>query len=106
MMVHRASAVQQVLIGGGAIFQYARRVCVWMLWEATMANDLDALRREAQEEDDFGSDFEGYAEPRSGPERMFGMTAAERMFVSVGCFLVTSLAGFALLLVMDKIALP
>ena len=40
------------------------------------------------------------------PERIFGMTAAERMFVSIGCFLVVSLAGFLLLLLMDKIALP
>jgi hypothetical protein len=38
-------------------------------------------------------------------DRMFGMTAAERMFVSIGCFLLTSLAGFFLLLILDKIAL-
>ena len=38
-------------------------------------------------------------------DRLFGMTAAERMFVSIGCFLVTSLAGFLLLLVMGTIAI-
>jgi hypothetical protein len=33
------------------------------------------------------------------------MTAAERMFVSIGCFLVTSLGGFLLLLILGKIAI-
>ena len=40
------------------------------------------------------------------PEKMFGMTAAERMFVSIGCFLVTSLGGFLVLLLTDRIVLP
>jgi len=65
---------------------------------------LDDLRRQALEEERVVEDFEQIA-PTVASERMFGMTAAERMFVSIGCFLLTSLLGFFLLLVLDKIAL-
>ena len=37
--------------------------------------------------------------------RLFGMTAAGRMFVAFGCIILTSLGGFLLRLGMDKIAL-
>lgn len=71
-----------------------------------MSDNLDELRRRALEEEEVIESYEVFAAPGEGPERIFGMTAAERMFVSIGCFLVVTLAGFMLLLVMDKIALP
>ncbi len=67
-----------------------------------MSNDLNSLRQKALEQ-------EIIQEPvasRSAGDRIFGMTAAERMFVSIGCFLTTTLVGFLLLLILDKIALP
>ncbi|MEW6580363.1 MAG: hypothetical protein AB1435_14380 [Chloroflexota bacterium] len=70
-----------------------------------MADDLDALRRSALEEEIAIDPFEGYMAAEVSSDKMFGMTAAERMFVSIGCFILTSLGGFLLLLVMDKIAL-
>jgi hypothetical protein len=65
---------------------------------------LDDLRRQALEEERVSEDISKIA-PTVAPDRIFGMTAAERMFVSIGCFLLTSLAGFFLLLIMDKIAI-
>ena len=66
---------------------------------------LDDLRREALEEDIALERYEEYVVRDVHSDKIFGMTAAERMFVSIGCFLVTSLGGFMLLLIMDKIAL-
>ncbi|HML22663.1 MAG TPA: hypothetical protein PKD09_13505 [Aggregatilinea sp.] len=71
-----------------------------------MSDNLDELRRRALEEEEVVESYEVYAAPGQAPERIFGMTAAERMFVSIGCFLVVSLSGFLLLLILDKIALP
>ncbi|NLE50378.1 MAG: hypothetical protein GX613_03135 [Chloroflexi bacterium] len=65
-------------------------------------NSIDELRRQALEEEIIVESYETYLE-HARSDRLFGMTAAERMFVSIGCFLVTSLAGFLLLLVMGKI---
>ncbi|MEP0763430.1 MAG: hypothetical protein HRF48_11920 [Chloroflexota bacterium] len=70
-----------------------------------MADDLDALRRSALEEEITLDPFEDHMAAEVSSDKMFGMTAAERMFVSIGCFILTSLAGFLLLLIMDKIAL-
>jgi len=70
-----------------------------------MADDLDALRRSALEEEIVIDPFEAHMTAEVSSDKMFGMTAAERMFVSIGCFILTSLGGFLLLLVMDKIAL-
>ena len=70
-----------------------------------MADDLDDLRRSALEEDIAIDPFEDHMGAEVSSDKMFGMTAAERMFVSIGCFILTSLGGFLLLLVMDKIAL-
>ncbi len=64
---------------------------------------LEDLRRQALEEERFGEDMSKMAP--ATPDKIFGMTAAERMFASIGCFLFTSLAGFFLLLIMDKIAI-
>lgn len=66
---------------------------------------LDDLRREALEEDIAIEGYEQFASTDVQSDKIFGMTAAERMFVSIGCFLVISLGGFMLLLVLDKIAL-
>jgi hypothetical protein len=70
-----------------------------------MADDLDALRDAALREDDIFIGHEADLAPEVHSDRLFGMTPVERMFVSIGCFLATSLAGFLLLLVMEKIAL-
>jgi hypothetical protein len=65
---------------------------------------LDDLRRQALEEEQVAEDLDKIV-PHVASDKIFGMTAAERMFVSIGCFLLTSLAGFFLLLIMDKIAI-
>ncbi len=70
-----------------------------------MSDDLESLRRSALEQEVTVDPFEQYMVRDVRTDRMFGMTAAERMFVSIGCFILTSLAGFLLLLVLDKIAL-
>jgi hypothetical protein len=67
---------------------------------------IDDLRRSALEEEVIVEGFEQYITKDVQTDRIFGMTAAERMFISIGCFIVTSLGGFLLLLVMGKIALP
>lgn len=67
--------------------------------------NLDDLRRTALEQEIVTDSYESYVARGVVSDKIFGMTAAERMFVSIGCFLVTSLAGFFLLLVMGKIAL-
>ncbi len=67
-------------------------------------DSIDELRRQALEEEIVAESYETYLESVHS-DRLFGMTAAERMFVSIGCFLVTSLAGFLLLLVMGKIVI-
>lgn len=69
-----------------------------------MAGDLDDLRRAATEEEIMPEGFENYLSGEVRSDRIFGMTAAERMFVSIGCFMLTCLGGFFLLLIMDKIA--
>jgi hypothetical protein len=66
---------------------------------------LDDLRRQALERGVEDESFEEYLAEDVGPDKMFGMTAAERMFVSIGCFLVTCLGGFLILLVMEKMVI-
>lgn len=70
-----------------------------------MSSNLDELRRSALEEEQVIEGFENYLAGQVRSDRLFGMTAAERMIVSIGCFLLTSLGGFLLLLIMGKIAL-
>jgi hypothetical protein len=67
---------------------------------------VEDLRRRALEEEEVADDYRNYLAQGVRSDKVFGMTAVERMFVSIGCFLVTSLAGFVLLLAIDKIALP
>jgi hypothetical protein len=67
-------------------------------------DDMENLRRSALEEETVTPTINPYLAPEPRSEKMFGMTAVERMFVSIGCFMVTSLGGFLLLLIMDKIA--
>lgn len=70
-----------------------------------MSGNLDDLRRAATEEEVAPVGFENYMSGEVRSERLFGMTAAERMFVSIGCFLLTCLGGFFVLLILEKIAL-
>lgn len=70
-----------------------------------MAGDLEDLRRSALEEEIIVDAYEDYLARDVHSDKMFGMTAVERMFVSIGCFVVTSLGGFFLLFIMDKIAI-
>ena len=67
---------------------------------------LDELRRQALEEEIAVEAHQSGLVRDVSTDRVFGMTAVERMFVSIGCFIVTSLGGFLLLLIMEKIALP
>ncbi len=69
-----------------------------------MSDDLQALRQELLESDQPIGQFEELI-TEAADDRIFGMTAVERMFVSIGCFLVTSLAGFVLLLLLGKIVI-
>lgn len=66
---------------------------------------IDDLRRQALEGDLDQEGYEEYLADEVAPDRIFGMTAAERMFVSIGCFLVTCLGGFLLLLLMGKMVI-
>jgi len=67
-------------------------------------DSIDELRRQALEEEIIVESYETYMD-QARSDRLFGMTAAERMFVSIGCFLVTLLSGFVLLLALGKIVL-
>ena len=67
---------------------------------------IDDLRELALKEDEPEfSDFNAEAE-RGRDDKIFGMNAVERMFLSVGLFLVVSVLSFLLLLLTDSIALP
>lgn len=70
-----------------------------------MSGGLDDLRQKALEEQEVHERYEDLLSSEGASDRLFGMSAVERMFVAIGCFVLTSLAGFLLLLVMDKIAL-
>jgi hypothetical protein len=69
---------------------------------------LDDLRRSATDEDDgFESeafDFEAEID-RARSKRFLGMTAVERMFISIFLFLNVCILGLALLLVTGRIVL-
>lgn len=70
-----------------------------------MAGGLDDLRQEALEEQEVQDRYEELLATDVHSDTLFGMSPVERMFVSIGCFLLTTLGGFLLLLVMDKIAI-
>jgi hypothetical protein len=70
-----------------------------------MGSDMDELRQSALEEEEVIDAYENYLVREVHSDKMFGMTAVERMFVSIGCFLLSSVGGFFLLLVMGKMAL-
>jgi hypothetical protein len=71
-----------------------------------MQDDLDALRRRFDEDDDYdmGNDpgFDFDAPAREEP-RFLGMTALERMFLTIFLFLNVVILGLALLLATDRI---
>ena len=64
---------------------------------------LDDLRQAAREQDDDG----GYESALSSldDDRLFGMTALERMFVSIGIFGITVIVSMILLIVTESIEL-
>lgn len=66
---------------------------------------IDDLRRQALESGIEDESYEQYLADEVAPDQLFGMTAAERMFVSIGCFLVTCLGGFFVLLLMGKMVI-
>jgi hypothetical protein len=73
-----------------------------------MADDLGDLRSsliDDMDDDAAQERYEAYVASAAHNERIFGMTAVERMFVSIGCFFVVSLGGFLLLLIAEKIAI-
>lgn len=70
-----------------------------------MAGGLDDLRQKALEEQEVQERYEELLANDVHSDRLFGMSPVERMFVSIGCFLLTSLGGFLLLLVLEKIAI-
>jgi hypothetical protein len=69
-----------------------------------MPDELNDLRRKALETRQDQDNYQNLVTDVQS-DKLFGMSAVERMFVSIGCFLLTSLGGFLLLLVMDKIAI-
>ncbi|NDJ76372.1 MAG: hypothetical protein GYB65_08935 [Chloroflexi bacterium] len=70
-----------------------------------MGFDMDELRSAALDDEVAIESIEPYLAPEVRSDKLFGMTAVERMFLSVGCFILTSLGGFVILLVLEKIAL-
>ena len=70
-----------------------------------MAGGLDDLRQKALEEQEVQDRYEELIATDVQSDTLFGMSPVERMFVSIGCFLLTTLGGFLLLLVMEKIAI-
>ncbi len=92
-------------VGEFRFFQYAKRAQVSPSGRCVVGSDMDDLRRLALEEEDEIDHYENYLAQNVRSDKIFGMTPAERMFVSIGCFLVTGLGGFLLLLIMGKIAI-
>lgn len=64
---------------------------------------LEDLRRKAIEEveDPFGPGLQ-----EADDELLFGLNALERMFLSMGLFLVVTILSFLLLLMADSIQIP
>lgn len=65
---------------------------------------LDDLRQAAREHDD--DPFEGHEAilaRKPADDKLFGMTAVERMFISIGLFGVTLVVSIILLIVTDSI---
>ncbi|MCC6615257.1 MAG: hypothetical protein IT320_17415 [Anaerolineae bacterium] len=70
-----------------------------------MTDDLDALRH-FDEEDDYGFDEDselGFDPPAREEKRFLGMTAIERMFLSIFLFLNVVVIGMALLIATGRI---
>lgn len=66
---------------------------------------LEDLRRKAidESEDPFSA---AAAQEEYGEDLLFGLNAVERMFLSIGLFLVVTIFSFLLLLMSDSITLP
>jgi hypothetical protein len=70
-----------------------------------MSDDLDALRRFGDDDEfDFDEDSAGFIDaPAREPKRILGMTAVERMFISIFLFLNILVVGIGLLLATGRI---
>ncbi|NDJ86992.1 MAG: hypothetical protein GYB66_14020 [Chloroflexi bacterium] len=71
--------------------------------------DLDKLRELALQQDE--PDFEGYegiasSTPEEDDDRIFGLNAVERMFLSIGMFFVVTVLSVLILMLTDSIAIP
>ena len=72
-----------------------------------MADDLRDLRFDDEPELDFDSDEDTFLEDRGanqGDSKFLGMTAVERMFLSIFLFMNVVVLGLALLLATRRIA--
>jgi hypothetical protein len=65
---------------------------------------LDDLRQAALNQDDDPLESHQRAVAKVEDDRLFGMTALERMFLSVGLFGITLVISMLLLIVTDSIA--
>lgn len=74
-----------------------------------MGSDLSNLRKIAQEleeDDPFELDSAAVGKGQVRDDKIFGLNPVERMFLSIGLFLVVSVLSFMLLLLTDSIVLP
>lgn len=70
-------------------------------------SDLEHLRQLALEnEEPSFEDFSNVVVKETDDGRIFGMNAVERMFISIGLFLVVTVFSVMLLLLTDSIAIP
>jgi hypothetical protein len=68
---------------------------------------LEDLRRKALAEDDDDPFADSsFALEDEGEDLLFGLNAVERMFLSIGLFLVISIFSFLILLMADSIQIP
>ncbi len=70
-----------------------------------MSSNMDDLRSSVATED-FETDFGIQEEQTADTGRIFGLTAGERMILSIILFLAVTVLGVALLFITKTIALP
>ncbi|PJF36533.1 MAG: hypothetical protein CUN49_05010 [Candidatus Thermofonsia Clade 1 bacterium] len=76
--------------------------------ERSSGDNIDDIRGRLMEDDLFESfdDVPGPAVQRVEQKRIFGLTAGERMILSIIFFIAVSVLSIALLLVTNTIAIP
>ncbi|MDZ4766999.1 MAG: hypothetical protein SGI73_20870 [Chloroflexota bacterium] len=68
--------------------------------------ELEELRRGSSNEDDYDNDDDDFGDAPAREERLFlGMTAVERMFLSIFFFMNIVVLGIAVLLLTGRLAL-